>query len=143
MKFISSKRVKQEGLKEIEIDHTDNQGVNCVDWKITDADGVVYDAIIDEDGTITHPSGRYSAPDAFEKSSLPSDLIASKFGPYQESNLYRCRDTGEFFEEQWLRSVGEPFFSSATQEDAFRWFSEAAEGDLVELPDTGFTAINA
>jgi hypothetical protein len=142
MKFISSKRVKQEGLKEIEINYTDDRGVNHVDWKITDADGVVYDAIIDDDGTVSHSSGRYSGPDAFEKVRMPSDLIASKFGRYRESNLYRCHDTGEFFEEQWFRSVGEPLISSVAQEDAFRWFAETGESDLIELPDTGFTTIN-
>ena len=94
MNFITSKRVQEEGLKEVRTQYIDDQGENHIDWNITDANGVIYEATIREDGTISHQTGNYSGPDAYERYRAPSDLIARKIGPFRESNLYRCRDSG-------------------------------------------------
>src|ERR1700735_4761313 len=131
MNFISSERAKEKQLAEVRIEYTDCKGMRHVDWKVPDTDGVFYDAILNEDGTIRHQTGRYSGPDAFERSRAASDLIARRIRPGTESNLYRCRDTGQFFEEQWFQSVGEPLISSVTQEGAFSWFFEIGEPDQV------------
>jgi hypothetical protein len=140
MNFISSSRVKEEKLDYVEI--TDAEGAKLLGWEITDADGVVYDAILKEDGTVDHPTGRYSGPDTFEMYRTPLDLIARRTGYYVSSNLYRCRDSGHFLEEKWFRSSLDPRITSATEEDAFDWFFEAGDFDEIELPDIGFLAIS-
>lgn len=142
MKFITSKRIEEEGLKVVTITHTDEEGRNHIDWKITGVDGVLYDACVSEDGTIDHPSGRYSGPEAFDRSREPSELIGRKTGPYRESNLYRCHETGDFFEEQRFRSVGEPYISCLTQEEALQWFLDIYECDYIELLSTGHVAVS-
>src|SRR5215813_14735865 len=65
-RLISEQRYKDEGLHFAEIQWVREDGVKCVDYRITDKDGQVYDAILHDHGGVDDGWTKFDSQETFE-----------------------------------------------------------------------------
>jgi hypothetical protein len=119
MKFIAKNRVENEKLgwsRPVRVgDETLYEAIEpgdeCFhkDRKIVDAEGVIYNAIIEEDGVVFDEWTRYDSADTFERfhrdRSAPLIEVAEAWNRHDPCSLYSDKDFTEFFSYGYLSNV--------------------------------------
>jgi hypothetical protein len=171
VKLISERRVRDEKLEwlkpmiadgklsyEPDLDLT--QDLYAGRCKIVDADGIVYDGILGEDGTVDEGWFVYDSADTFEYFSLGKDEYYSrpKDGPYEPSFVYlaetwvgnmhyflrREKDTGKLFFHSFHR-ISYPSDYIAAVDTTARlesWLFNLHEQQTVIFPQTGHFVVS-
>jgi len=140
MKLISRRRIEDENLAFTETERGMGEGgIGCVTLKIVDSAGVIYDAVLYEDGTVFNGFCEFEDSDTFRRAREAQE-IAMKQSSSRTSRLHYAAHTGEFFEEYEVPSVCYSRVWQVPRDKAIWWFFETSEWDELELTDTGTAA---
>jgi len=82
-KLIAVQRFRNEGLRFVDrVEEVGEDGNTYVRSTIADADGVVYEGILHDDGTVEENDGRYDSVETWERVQGPFEILCSYWRDY-------------------------------------------------------------
>jgi hypothetical protein len=95
-RLISAQRCKDESLDFIEESTVDDQGITHIEYKIIDAAGVVYNGVLQPDGTVFDGWMTYVGAKTFERFEGPADTLCGWWSGHWWYKILRDQK-GEIF----------------------------------------------
>lgn len=136
--LISQRRFRDEHLKWVGFITEDNHLIQ----KIFDRDGVEYNGILHENGTVDDGFAVLDSPETFERLTEAAKPVASKRVGRWHQTLHWNRETSEFFCYKTNDFPGVMMIESVPVEDVSRWLLDIDEEQTVDFSETGHLAIS-
>jgi hypothetical protein len=139
MKLISNERMKSENLEWGELIEP-NEHADFWHHEILDSTGQVFIGVVYEDGAVETAYAGWDSVDTFERFKVRP--ILHHYSERVTRTLHVNQDTKELFCERSHRNSCDTHIYRVGSSELLDLFLNAAEDDLIELPETGHVCIS-
>jgi hypothetical protein len=146
-RLIPYQRVKEEGLRFVDHETVGDDGITCVHSTISDAAGVVYDAVLHEDGTVGTDYCHYDSVETYQRVKAPFETLCSFYWGYKHRHhIVRDQNRAIYLSHYW-ENVGCSDHIEAVKtadrlaEILFDDHDETDQSLIFEFPKSGHWAV--